>query len=284
MSASPQTDASHAERGTLITFEGDDGVGKTTHINFLADALEAHGAEVISLREPGGTVVGEELRDLVLDPSHENMVPEAELLIYEAARAQIVAEVIEPALERGAVVLCDRFADSSVAYQAYGRGLDREFVDAANAFATRGIVPDRTFLMTCGEVRDGLAHIIEEEDPDRLELAGTDFHDRVRAGFEVLAVEQPDRIVRIDASGERSETAATIFASLTDLFPWMGDALVYDEAFFVQLDEAHAARVAMRKALAEAEAEAGTGAGGAGEARSSQAGSASHARREESHG
>ncbi len=241
-------------KGILITFEGDDGVGKTTHIKFLADTLENHGLEVLSLREPGGTGVGEKLRDIVLDNAYADMAAETELLIYEAARAQIVSEVIKPALERGAVVLCDRFLDSSIAYQGYGRGLDREFIDRSNAFATHGIVPDKTFLMTRANVEDALGHIIEEEDPDRLELAGLDFHDRVRYGFDQLADINPGRIIRIDASGKRCETAAAIFAALVDLFPWMSDDSIYNIDFFKILDEEHEARVAAR-GLADSKAD-----------------------------
>ncbi len=237
--------------GILITFEGDDGVGKTTHINFLADTLTDRGLEVVNLREPGGTAIGESLRNLVLDTQHENMSDRTELLIYEAARAQLVSEIIKPALDRGAVVLCDRFYDSSVAYQGFGRGLDLSFIDDANTFATDGVVPNRTFLMTRSNSCDGLEHILSEETPDRLELAGMEFHDRVRAGFRELANRHPKRIVRIDASGDRADTAEAIFAALTDLFPWMSDTSLYNRAFFSRLDEDHAERVAARKAKLE---------------------------------
>ena len=112
------------ERGVFVTFEGGDGAGKTTHIRFLANALSAMGREVVCLREPGGTEVGEQLRGVVLNPANSDICDGSELLIFEAARAQLVSQVIAPALERGAVVLCDRFTDSTVAYQGYGRGLD----------------------------------------------------------------------------------------------------------------------------------------------------------------
>ena len=125
------------------------------------------------LREPGGTAVGEELRAVVLDPKNDNLSDEAELLIYEAARAQIVAEVIRPALERGAVVLCDRFADSTIAYQVHGRGLDAAFVGQANAFACQGISPDRTILLTTGgSARTGLSRATHQVGADRLERRG----------------------------------------------------------------------------------------------------------------
>ncbi len=122
-------------RGVFVSFEGGEGAGKTTHIRFLAETLEARGFEVVRLREPGGTAIGDKLRSIVLDPGNAAMCDACELLVYEAARAQIVEEVIKPALDRGAVVLCDRFFDSTTAYQAYGRGLDADFVRRANQFA-----------------------------------------------------------------------------------------------------------------------------------------------------
>lgn len=232
--------------GAFITFEGGDGAGKSTHIRFLAERLQERGREVVCLREPGGTKAGEALRAVVLDPANEGLCAEAELLIYEAARAQIVREVIEPALERGAVVLCDRFFDSTVAYQAAGRGLDRAFVDAANRFAAGGLVPDRTLLMVCGSADAGLARATGGGDTaDRLEQAGHAFHERVAEGFARIAAEEPDRVRVIDSSGARSVTSATIFHALSDLFPWMADANVCDEAFFAVLDEpSRAARLA----------------------------------------
>lgn len=210
-----------AKRGAFITFEGGDGVGKTTHIGLLAEALRGAGEEVVCLREPGGTRVGESLRQVVLDPSCDNLADEAELLIYEAARAQIVDEVIEPALRRGAVVLCDRFSDSTVAYQAFGRGLDRAFVDAANRFATRGLAPDRTLLLTCGGVAEGLERASQRKQADRLELAGRAFHERVEAGFAAIAQEQPERVRCVSSDGTREDTAAAVLAAVSDLFPQM---------------------------------------------------------------
>lgn len=228
------------KRGIFITFEGGDGVGKSTHIRFLANALMDQGFEVLCLREPGGTAIGENLRSIVLDPANEAMSPEAELLIYEAARAQIVAEVIRPALDRGAVVLCDRFFDSTVAYQAFGRGLDRAFVEAANLFATGGLVPDRTILLTLGEASQGagagLDRAAGRADADRLELAGRDFHTRVATGFLALAEEYPERVRPVDSSGDRSLTSAMIFHELSDLFPWMRNAALCSEEFFAVLD------------------------------------------------
>lgn len=210
------------DRGVFITFEGGDGVGKSTHIRRLATALKDEGREVLVLREPGGTSVGEMLRSVVLDPANDGLSDEAELLIYEAARAQIVAEVIEPALARGAVVLCDRFADSTVAYQAYGRGLDRAFVDAANAFATRGVMPDRTILLVCRSAADGLVRATARG-ADRLEGAGAAFHDRVAAGFAAIAEADPERVRVVDSSGAYRATGAAVRAAVADLFGWAAD-------------------------------------------------------------
>lgn len=231
--------------GAFITFEGPDGSGKSTHIGFLASLLTERGREVVRLREPGGTTVGEALRRIVLDPSHAEMAPEAELLIYEAARAQLVAEVIAPALERDAVVLCDRFADSTVAYQAYGRGLDRGFVDAVNAFAMASAVPDRTLLMACGDAGTSLERAIRRGHADRLEQAGTAFHGRVAEGFAALAAAEPGRVRSIDSSGSRVETARQVCAAVADLLPEVAEA-ASDEAVFASL-AARDARSAKRR-------------------------------------
>lgn len=225
------------KQGVFITFEGGEGAGKTTHIRFLANALTERGSEVLCLREPGGTVIGEALRAVVLDPAHAEMVPEAELLIYEAARAQIVAQVIRPALERGAVVLCDRFYDSTIAYQAYGRGLPLDFVRQANAFSTGGLVPDRTILLVCnGSAQTGLLRATHRVGADRLEQAGVDFHTRVNGAFLELAHNDPQRIRTVVSDERKSITAAMVFHQLADLFPWMADANVCNEAFFAPLD------------------------------------------------
>lgn len=230
-------DASGMDRGIFITFEGGDGSGKSTHIRFLASVLEDHGHEVVLLREPGGTRIGEQLRSIVLDPGNEAMADECELLVYEASRAQIVSEVIRPALERGAVVVCDRYADSTIAYQAYGRGMDRMFVERANAFACQGIVPDRTILMlTGGNVSCSLARATHNGNADRLELAGEQFHERVNAGYAALSEECPDRIRTVMSDGAKSETARKVLAELSDLFPWMADVLASDEDIFASLD------------------------------------------------
>ena len=224
-----------APRGIFITFEGGEGAGKTTHIRFLSEKLRERGREVVRLREPGGTAVGEELRAVVLDPKNDNLSDEAELLIYEAARAQIVAEVIRPALERGAVVLCDRFADSTIAYQVHGRGLDAAFVEQANAFACQGISPDRTILLTTGgSARTGLSRATHRG-ADRLERAGEEFHTRVNEGFLDIARVHADRVRVVQSAARKSRTSELVFRELADLFPWMAD-VVDDPSYFAPLD------------------------------------------------
>lgn len=210
-------------RGVFVTFEGGDGAGKSTHIRYVADELRRRGREVVCLREPGGTAVGESLRAVVLDPDHGELSSEAELLIYEAARAQLVAEVVKPALERGAVVLCDRFTDSTIAYQAYGRGLSIDFVRRANAFAAGGVTPDRTILLTCGNARQGLARATGAGKGDRMEQAGEAFHARVNRAFMKLAKRDPKRIRVVRSGASRRATAACVARELEDILPELSE-------------------------------------------------------------
>lgn len=209
----------NSPRGVFVTFEGGDGVGKSTHIRYVANELRRAGREVVCLREPGGTGIGESLRAMVLDPDNGEISSEAELLMYEAARAQLVREVIRPALERGAVVLCDRFADSTIAYQAYGRGLPLDFVRRANTFATGGIVPDRTILLVLGNTRKSLARATGAGMGDRMEQAGEVFHSRVNRAFLKLAKRDPKRIRIVHSSSSRKATAAAVAAELADILP-----------------------------------------------------------------
>lgn len=209
----------NSPRGVFVTFEGGDGVGKSTHIRYVANELRRAGREVVCLREPGGTGIGESLRAMVLDPDNGEISSEAELLMYEAARAQLVCEVIRPALERGAVVLCDRFSDSTIAYQAYGRGLPLDFVRRANSFATGGIVPDRTILLVLGNTRKSLARATGAGAGDRMEQAGEVFHSRVNRAFLKLAKRDPKRIRIVRSSSSRKATAAAVAAELADILP-----------------------------------------------------------------
>lgn len=226
--------------GVLITFEGGDGAGKSTHIAFLAEAIKQQGREVICLREPGGTQIGESLRAMLLDPSQKHLAPEAELLIFEAARAQLVHEVIAPALARGAVVLCDRFFDSTVAYQAAGRGLSRAFVDQANAFACQGITPHKTiYLATAQSAKFQLERAIRKTSGDRMERAGIAFHERVIASFEEEALKHPCRITKVITAEKKSDTAQRIFKAVADVVGWDPVNLPFDQEFFDQANNFH---------------------------------------------
>ena len=225
------------DKGVFITFEGGDGAGKSTHLFFVAEALRNRGEKVVCLREPGGTIIGEQLRNTVLDPGNYVMSDECELLIYEAARAQLVSQVIRPALETGSIVLCDRFSDSTVAYQAYGRGIDRDFIDQANHFACNEIWPDRTILLqTGGDAEIGLERATHDKHADRVEMAGVDFHERVNQGYLKLAEEDPERIRVVVSDEGKAQTARKVFAELSDLFPWMGDPRICTDSFFEVLE------------------------------------------------
>ena len=222
--------------GIFITFEGGEGAGKTTHITVLASYLRSLGREVLCLREPGGTAIGEQLRSLVLDPANSEMSYETELLLYEAARAQIVQEVIVPALGRGAVVLLDRFYDSTVAYQACGRGLSEAFVRQANVFACQGVHPCRTILLTAqASAEVGLERATHHGPADRLELAGGEFHERVNSAFLRMAAENPARIRVVSSATEKEVTARAVFTELADIFGWGPESEVWKPGFFVAL-------------------------------------------------
>ena len=190
----------------FISFEGLDGCGKTTQAAMLADALEAEGQRIVRVREPGGTPAGERIRSLLLDPG-ETIAPVAEALLYAAARAQLVDDVIRPALRDGAHVVADRFIDSSLAYQGVARGLGVEPVLDVNRFATGGLVPDRSVLLRLG---GGEAARRRDAEPDRIEAEGDGFQEQVARGFEDLAARFPDRIVEVDASGSPVEVLARV--------------------------------------------------------------------------
>ena len=190
-------------RGRFIVFEGGEGAGKSTVLAAVATQLRAAGRAVVETREPGGTPLGERIRGLILDARGVDD-PLAELLLFEAARAHLVATVIRPAIERGEIVLCDRFAASSIAYQSYGRGLARETVERANEIATRGLAPDLTVLLDV-PVDVGLARRAREGDANHFDREAVAFHERVRRGFLELAAGSPESWVVIDASGERQD-------------------------------------------------------------------------------
>jgi dTMP kinase len=179
--------------------------------------LEAAGVEVLHLREPGGTRIGEAIRSLLLDPANAEMDTNAELLLYEAARAQLVSQIIKPALERGATVLCDRFTDSTLAYQGIARELGMERVEHANNLGSKGLIPHRTILLS-HDAKEALERATEEG-ADRLEAEGLAFHTRVLKGFELLAERDPKRIRIVKSCPEKQDTARAIFEQVKDLFP-----------------------------------------------------------------
>lgn len=198
-----------ASRGLLITLEGLDGSGKSTQMDLLAGALRAEGYDVVTTREPGGTELGESIREVLLDPGHTAMTARAEALLYSAARAQLVETVIRPALDEGKIVLCDRYIDSSLAYQGYGRGLEIEDVLTLNIWATVCLLPDLTLvLMVDEEERSSRA----SGDPDRLEAAGLSFFQRAAEGYRRLAADHRHRIHLIDSAGSVDEVGARVRA------------------------------------------------------------------------
>lgn len=214
------TERKMAKRGRFITFEGGEGCGKSTQVKRLAAALEAKGVKVLLTREPGGTRLAEMIRTLLKDEAEDPPVDRAELLLFLAARAQLVRNVIRPALDAGTWVLSDRFSDSTIAYQGYGRGLPVDFVKAANDFACEGLAPDLTLLL---DVEPSVAaqrmrgrEAATNTSADRIERAGDEFHTRLRRGFLELAADNPSRIVAIDASGTPDEVARKILLALPE--------------------------------------------------------------------
>lgn len=201
----------------LITFEGSEGCGKSTQIARLRARLEAAGCEVIMMREPGGTVVGEKIRDLLQHTKEAaNMTPESELLLFAASRAQLVREKIRPALERGAMVILDRFLDSTTVYQGIARGLPMESVMAINRFAVGHTVPDLTLVLDM-DARKAWERIhATGRELDRMESQPLEFFEKVRQGYLHLAVEQPDRMVVLNAAQTPEEIEAQIWKLVED--------------------------------------------------------------------
>lgn len=205
-------------RGLLITIEGLDGAGKTTLASALAQELRHRGLTVQALREPGGVPLSERIRELLEDPA-ATVNPRAEALLYAAARAQLLAERLLPALERGELVLLDRFLDSSLAYQGGGRRLGVQQVREINLFATGGLAPDRTLLLAITPQQGRARQDGRGQAPDRLELEDAGFFADVAATYEALAVQEPRRIRTIDATQPPDQVLRQALIALADLIP-----------------------------------------------------------------
>lgn len=197
-------------KGYFISIEGGDGSGKSTQIKKMVSYLEAKGYSVLVTREPGGTPIAEAIRNIILEPTYSDMTARTEMLLYAASRAQHVEEKILPALSAGKIVLSDRFTDSSIAYQAYGRDLG-DMVRIVNEIATAGLKPDLTIYLALSAA-DGIARkqAQQQHSLDRMELEAQAFHERVTAGYEALCQAEPTRICRIDAA----QTIETVFSQI----------------------------------------------------------------------
>ena len=191
-------------KGKFISFEGIEGTGKSTQAKLLQQHLLDRGREVVLTEEPGGTLISLRIREILLSVDHKNMKPLTELLLYNAARMQHIHEVILPAVDRGAIVITDRFTDSTYAYQGYGRGIDFKLLESIDRIATDCLRPDLTLLLDL-DVETGLKRNRRINKTDRLELENVEFHQRVRRGYHELAAREPDRIKLIHASGSIQE-------------------------------------------------------------------------------
>jgi dTMP kinase len=204
-------------RGQFITFEGIDGCGKSTHIRMLGEALAASGTVPLVTREPGGTFVGERVRGLLLTAEGTGLIPVAELLLYAADRAQHVATIVRPALDSGRSVLCDRYIDSTVAFQGYGRGVEVSTITDLNRIATGGLLPDLTLLLDVDPLiarrrLDKRRTITEPDARDRFDEEAGEFHSRVREGYLKMAAAEPRRFTIVDSSGPVEVTQARILS------------------------------------------------------------------------
>ncbi len=204
--------------GKLFTFEGSEGSGKSTQIELLADELEGMGNEVIVTREPGGTEIGEEIRHLLIhNAAGSNMAPEAELLLFAAARAQLVRQVVIPGLQEGKIILCDRFLDSTTVYQGAARSISSDPVSYINQFAAAGITPDLTFILDVpAEVSIARVKRRVTDLPDRMEQENVDFYKKVREGYLLLARSLPERFHVVDGTRDLNENQEDILKTVLE--------------------------------------------------------------------
>jgi len=203
-------------RGYFITVEGTDGAGKTTQIKLIEDYLKSKNKSVVVTREPGGTNIGEKIRDILLDSQNSEMGIITEMLLYASARAQLVSEVIRPAIEEGKVVICDRFVDSSYVYQGFGRGIDLKIITDVNRVALDGLLPDITLFFDINPV-DALRRRSNSSELDRIEKEKMDFHKRVYNGYKKLAMLYSDRINCIDSNRSVEEIFVDVKACIDEL-------------------------------------------------------------------
>ncbi|HXW68315.1 MAG TPA: dTMP kinase [Dissulfurispiraceae bacterium] len=198
------------KKGVFLSFEGIEGTGKTTQARLLSERLQAEGHDVVLTFEPGGTVIGSRIREILLLPEHLEMSAITELLLYNAARAQHLAEKILPAIKKGKIIITDRFSDSTVAYQCYARGIDKTLVMSLDQLATGGLLPDLTLLFDL-DAEAGLARNRNANKTDRIELEDIEFHRRVREGYLAVAKADPDRVSIVDAALPIAEVRAQVW-------------------------------------------------------------------------
>lgn len=209
-------------RGIFITIEGPDGSGKTTALQQVVPRLQQEmNRKVVATREPGGSPIAEKIRSLILDPSHTDMDSRTEALLYAASRRQHLIEKVLPILESGDVIFCDRFVDSSIAYQGYARGIGEEGIREINQFATEGLEPDVTlYIDVPAEVGIQRIHAnLDEREYNRLDQEKLDFHEKVRAGYQQLAKANPERIVVVDGTMSREEVAEACYQIIKNRYP-----------------------------------------------------------------
>lgn len=202
-------------KGKFITFEGCEGVGKSRQLEMLKEYLKNNNIDFYFTREPGGTGVSEQIRNIILDGKNSAMVDECEALLYAAARVQLIKEEIAPRLNAGQLVLCDRYVDSSFAYQAVARGLGYDFIDSINCYATKNFMPDYTVWLDLTP-EQAFKRKGGVDKNDRLELSGMKFHNDVYKGYKELSLKYPERFIVIDASGTKEQTQAKIISALKE--------------------------------------------------------------------
>ena len=200
-------------KGKFITLEGCEGVGKSRQLAFLKEYMTNNKIDFVVTREPGGGKISEKIREIILDGNNKEMTDECEALLYAAARVQHLNDIVKPALEQGKIVLCDRYIDSSFAYQAYARGLGLEFVEKINSYAIENFTPDYTIFLDLSP-EEAFKRKGGVDQNDRLELSGREFHERVYQGYLAVAEKHPERVIKIDPSGTKEQTHAKIISAL----------------------------------------------------------------------